>query len=77
MVADKELASRVVVKKKGEDKIKLKKENKKSTTWDSSSVEGKCEYESQNEGRNCSRCQECKIRGKGPLAIKDLSAGEQ
>ena len=60
MAAEKELAPKVA-KKKEEERVKTKEEIKKRscTTWNTSSVEGKCEYEIQNDGRNCSRRHEC------------------
>jgi predicted transcriptional regulator len=73
MAAEKELAPKVVVKKKEEVKLKPKEDSKKRscTTWNSSSVEGKCEYETQYEGRSCARrheCTWCKDKGKGSLS---------
>ena len=69
MAAERELAARMP-KKKEKEEVKNTQEKKSCTTWNSSSVEGKCEYEVQNEGRNCSRrheCSWCKERGKRSL----------
>ena len=88
MAAEKELAVKVVVKKKEKEEIKTKDENKKRscTTWNSSSVEGKCEYEIQNEGRSCARrheCTWCKDKGKRSLSHQRsfcrlrIAAGDQ
>jgi len=88
MAAEKELATKVVVKKKEKEEIKTKEENKKRscTTWNSSSVEGKCEYEIQNEGRSCARrheCTWCKDKGKRSLSHQKsfcrlrIAAGDQ
>ena len=88
MAAEKELAPKVVVKKKEEVKLKPKEDSKKRscTTWNSSSVEGKCEYETQYEGRSCARrheCTWCKDKGKGSLSHQRsfcrlrIAAGEQ
>ena len=88
MAAEKELAAKVVVKKKEKEEIKTKEENKKRscTTWNSSSVEGKCEYEIQNEGRNCARrheCTWCKDKGRRSLSHQRsfcrlrIAAGDQ
>ena len=90
MAAEKELAPRVVkVPKQPKDEDgKLKEEVKKKTctTWNSSSTEGKCEFEVQYEGRSCSRrheCSWCKEKGKKSLGHQRsfcrqrLAAGEQ
>ena len=87
MAAEKELAPKVT-KKKEEERVKTKEEIKKRscTTWNTSSVEGKCEYEIQNDGRNCSRrheCTWCKDKGKRSLSHQRsfcrlrIAAGEQ
>ena len=90
MAAEKELATRVVkVPKQPKDEDgKPKEETKKKTcnTWNSSSTEGKCEFEVQYEGRSCSRrheCSWCKEKGKKSLGHQRsfcrqrLAAGEQ
>ena len=68
MAAEKELAFKP---KKKDDEKKPKDEKKKTcTTWNSSVVEGKCEYEVQNEGKICNRrheCSWCKDKGKTSL----------
>ena len=73
MAAEKELpmkAPKVPKQPKDED-VKVKDEKKKTcTTWNSSSVEGKCEFEVQYEGRSCSRrheCSWCREKGKRSL----------
>ena len=88
--AEKELTTRVVkVPKQPKDEDgKPKEETKKKTcnTWNSSSTEGKCEFEVQYEGRSCSRrheCSWCKEKGKKSLGHQRsfcrqrLAAGEQ
>ena len=90
MAAEKELAPRVVKapKQPKDEDGKLKEEIKKKTctTWNSSSTEGKCEFEVQYEGRSCSRrheCSWCKEKGKKSLGHQRsfcrqrLAAGEQ
>ena len=92
MAAEKELAPKVTKKtekeKKEEKETKIREENKKRscTTWNSSTIEGKCEYEIQNEGRACSRrheCTWCKDKGKSSLRYQisfcrlRIAAGEQ
>ena len=90
MAAEKELATKVVkVPKQPKDEdAKSKEETKKKTcnTWNSSSIEGKCEFEVQYEGRSCSRrheCSWCKEKGKKSLGHQRsfcrqrLAAGEQ
>ena len=56
------------------------------TTWNTSTVEGKCEYEAHNDGRTCSRkheCSWCKDKGKSSLSHQRsfcrqrIAAGEQ
>ena len=75
MAAEKELAPKPGRKLKEDDKVKSKEKDDKTvkkpcTTWNSSTVERKCEYEIQFEGRSCSRrheCSWCKERGKSSL----------
>ena len=79
MAAEKELAPKPGRKLREDDKVKSKeKDDKKDdktvkkpcTTWNSSTVERKCEYEIMFEGRSCSRrheCSWCKERGKSSL----------
>ena len=69
MAAERELAARIP-KKREKEEVKNTQEKKSCTTWNTSSVEGKCEYEVQNEGRSCSRrheCTWCKEKGKRSL----------
>ena len=56
------------------------------TTWNTSSVEGKCDWESQNDGRACDRrheCSWCKEKGKRSLhhqrsfCRQRIAAGDQ
>ena len=90
MAAEKELATKSVKvpKQTKEEDGKPKDETKKKTctTWNSSSTEGKCEFEVQYEGRSCSRrheCSWCKEKGKRSLGHQRsfcrqrLAAGEQ
>ena len=70
MAAEKELSSRP--KKKEDEKLKPTKDEKKKTctTWNTSAVEGKCDYEVQNDGKSCNRkheCSWCKDKGKSSL----------
>lgn len=90
MAAEKELAPKNTKKK--EDEGFKKKDEKKDekrrtcTTWNTSRVEGKCEYEVQYDGRSCSRrheCSWCKEKGKSSLRHQRtfcrprLAAGDQ
>ena len=89
MAAEKELAMKApkVPKQPKDEDVKVKDEKKKTcTTWNSSSVEGKCEFEVQYEGRSCSRrheCSWCREKGKRSLGHQRsfcrqrLAAGEQ
>ena len=86
MAAEKELATRVIKKKKEEKEKKDEIKKRSCTTWNSSSVEGKCEFEIQHEGRTCSRrheCAWCKEKGKRSLGHQRtfcrlrIAAGEQ
>ena len=90
MAAEKELATKVVKvlpkQPKDEDSKKDDVKKKTCTTWNSSSTEGKCEFEVQYDGRSCSRrheCSWCKEKGKRSLGHQRsfcrqrLAAGEQ
>ena len=92
MAAEKELAPKVYKKPKNEDdKSGFKQKDDKSakrtcTSWNTSSVEGKCDWEVQNENRACSRrheCSWCKEKGKKSLAHQRsfwrqrIAAGDQ
>jgi hypothetical protein len=87
MAAEKELAPKIIKKSKEEEKVKPKDDKRRScATWNTSSVDGKCEYEVQNEGRSCIRrheCSWCKEKGKKSLGHQRsfcrqrISAGEQ
>ena len=87
MEAEKELAMKVPkVPKQPKDEDVKKDAKKTCTTWNSSSVEGKCEFEVQYDGRSCSRrheCSWCKEKGKRSLGHQRsfcrqrLAAGEQ
>ena len=92
MAAEKELAPRVKkVKEEVLSKVKTGEDpqtNRKRTctTWNTSTVEGKCEYEANNDGRTCSRrheCSWCKEKGKTSLSHQRsfcrqrIAAGEQ
>ena len=89
MAAEKELAMRApkVPKQPKDEDVKKDVEKKRTcTTWNSSSIEGKCEFEVQYEGRSCSRrheCSWCKEKGKRSLGHQRsfcrqrLAAGEQ
>ena len=75
--------------------VRVKKEDKKDgakvsrrpcTSWNTSTVEGKCDWEVQNEGKTCDRrhdCTWCKEKGKRSLfhqrtfCRQRLAAGEQ
>ena len=68
------------------DKNEKKWPKRTCTTWNSSSVEGKCDWESQNEGRACDRrheCSWCKEKGKRSLhhqrsfCRQRIAAGDQ
>ena len=92
MAAEKELAPKVNKKQKEEgtgrprpnDDSQVRK--RPCTTWNTSTVEGKCEYEAHNDGRTCSRkheCSWCKDKGKTSLSHQRsfcrqrIAAGEQ
>ena len=88
MAAEKELATKPSKAPKQTKDEEVKKDDKKRncTTWNSSSTEGKCEYEVQYDGRSCSRrheCSWCKEKGKKSLGHQRsfcrqrLAAGEQ
>ena len=92
MAAEKELAPKVKkVKEEVLSKVKTGEDpqtNRKRTctTWNTSTVEGKCEYEANNDGRTCSRrheCSWCKEKGKTSLSHQRsfcrqrIAAGEQ
>ena len=93
MAAREELAAKVTKKPKKDDPVKSKygdknddKNKRTCNTWNSSSQEGKCEWETQNEGRNCDRrheCSWCKEKGKRSLhhqrsfCRQRLAAGDQ
>ena len=92
MAAEKELAPKVKkVKEDATVRIKTSEDpqtNRKRTctTWNTSTVEGKCEYEVSNDGRTCSRrheCSWCKEKGKTSLSHQRsfcrqrIAAGEQ
>ena len=68
MAAERELSAKIPKKEKKEE---VKNQEKRAcTTWNTSTVEGKCEYEVQNDGRSCSRrheCTWCKEKGKRSL----------
>ena len=78
---------KTTVKGKEEDKRDLAKVPRRlCTTWNTSTVEGKCEWEVQNEGKSCDRrhdCTWCKEKGKRNLfhqrtfCRQRLAAGEQ
>ena len=92
MAAEKELVPKVNKKQKEEgtgrprpnDDSQVRK--RPCTTWNTSTVEGKCEYEAHNDGRTCSRkheCSWCKDKGKTSLSHQRsfcrqrIAAGEQ
>ena len=91
MAAEKELAPKVKkVKEEVSGRIKASDEShvrkRTCTTWNTSTVEGKCEYEASNDGRTCSRkheCSWCKDKGKTSLSHQRsfcrqrIAAGEQ
>ena len=92
MAAEKELAPKVKkVKEEVLSRVKTGEDpqtNRKRTctTWNTSTVEGKCEYEANNDGRTCSRrheCSWCKEKGKTSLSHQRsfcrqrIAAGEQ
>ena len=92
MAAEKELAPKIYKKPKTEDdKSGWKQKDDKSvkrtcTSWNTSSVEGKCDWEVQNENRACSRrheCSWCKEKGKKSLVHQRsfcrqrIAAGDQ
>ena len=90
MAAEKELAPKALKapKQPKEEDVKLKDGEKKRTcsTWNSSTTEGKCEYEVQYEGKSCSRrheCSWCKDKGKRSLGHQRsfcrqrIAAGDQ
>ena len=78
---------KTMVKGKEEDKRDVAKLPRRlCTTWNTSTVEGKCEWEVQNEGKSCDRrhdCTWCKEKGKRNLfhqrtfCRQRLAAGEQ
>jgi hypothetical protein len=85
MAAERELAAKIP-KKKEKDDPRGSQEKRPCTTWNTSSVEGKCEYEVQNDGRSCSRrheCTWCKEKGKRSLhhqrsfCRQRIAAGDQ
>ena len=92
MAAEKELAPKVPKKQKEEAPVKAKSSDdppsrkRACQTWNTSTVEGKCEYEANNDGRSCSRrheCTWCKDNGKRSLSHQRsfcrqrIAAGEQ
>ena len=85
MAAERELAAKIP-KKKEKDEVRGNQEKRSCSTWNTSSVEGKCEYEVQNDGRSCSRrheCTWCKEKGKRSLhhqrsfCRQRIAAGDQ
>ena len=87
MAAERELAARIPKKKEKEkEEARGSQEKRTCTTWNTSSVEGKCDYEVQNDGRSCSRrheCTWCKEKGKRSLhhqrsfCRQRIAAGDQ
>ena len=92
MAAREELGPKQVKKSAGNDPYKGTDKNEKRvpkrtcTTWNTSSIEGKCDWESQNEGRACDRrheCSWCKEKGKKSLhhqrsfCKQRIAAGDQ
>ena len=92
MAAEKELAAKVPKKQKEEGIGRAKSSDDPPSrkgacqTWNTSIVEGKCEYEANNDGRTCSRlheCTWCKEKGKRSLSHQRsfcrqrIAAGEQ
>ena len=92
MAAEKELAPKIPRKAKEEGTGRTKPNDDQQvrkrpcTTWNTSNVEGKCEYEATNDGRTCSRkheCSYCKDKGKTSLSHQRsfcrqrIAAGEQ
>ena len=92
MAAEKELAPKAVkkVKEEGTGRVRTNDDSqvrkRPCTTWNTSTVEGKCEYEVSNDGRSCSRkheCTWCKEKGKSALSHQRsfcrqrIAAGEQ
>ena len=71
MAAEKELAPKLGKKLKEDAKDDRTDRTKKTCpTWNTSTVDWKCEYEVQNEGRSCFRrheCSWCKEKGKSSL----------
>ena len=97
MAAREELAFKLN-KKKPEDRVdrhgtgdrfagkKVDDKKYSCTTWNTSLQEGKCDWEAQNEGRNCDRRHECTwCKGKGKRSLhhqktfcrQRIAAGEQ
>ena len=96
MAAEKELAPKVVKSfTKVKDEVNTRggkpsddppSRKRTCTTWNTSTVEGKCEYEVTNDGRSCSRrheCSWCKEKGKTALSHQRsfcrqrIAAGDQ
>ena len=74
MAAREEIGPKLQVRKvkgKEEEKKELPKGPRRlCTTWNTSTVEGKCDWEVQNEGKACDRrhdCTWCKEKGKRSL----------
>ena len=90
MAAREEIGPKLQVRKvkgKEEEKKELPKGPRRlCTTWNTSTVEGKCDWEVQNEGKACDRrhdCTWCKEKGKRSLfhqrtfCRQRLASGEQ
>jgi hypothetical protein len=64
MAAQTELAPKVTkpnqtIQTKKTEKVRDGKDKRMCTTWNSSTVENKCRFEAENEGRECDRKHEC------------------